>query len=878
MHVDVSPRTLDLVPGIATTVTVTISNTGLVIGGYQVRILGADPRWVELDEPAVGGLVSLFPEETVTVRARITVPHGLPAGERTISVQVSEQTAPFSSVVEQVLLRVPAARQLGATADPATQHAGRTGRFTLVLDNQGNTEVAGHLHGQDAEGKVRFRFDPPAVSLAPGEHAVVDVRARAKQQFLGSMKVRTVDLHVLDELPVPIPLTPPENPSWRTRLQRRPRPRARVAETVRPLAQVTLVQRPVVARSLMALTGLLAAVTVFGLVITLALSKIVGQSAADRNLALEIAAARDAAAQGGTSSMSGTVRLLTSGTPVPGVAVTVYAADDTEKALSTTATAADGTWRVNNLAAGSYKATFRGAGFVQLWYPRTAEEPDGLVIEVEKGVARNGLDVDLGGVPATISGTVVGEDVSAATLSLRTPAGSATAPAGTTSTSPATSASSATGGSGAVVQTVPIGADGSFQLTSVPSPSVYDLVVEKKGFATSTQRVDVSAGEERAGVEITLRRGDGLIQGHVSDGTGPLGGVQVQVSAGSVSSSAMTLTEGDVGAFTVRSLPTPGTFTVVASKAGYASVTQTLTLAAGQRLAGLQLTLNKSSGSLRGIVRELPFETPAGGVVVSVTDGQRTLQTATQSQGSPGTWRVDGLAVPGTYTLTFSRSNLASQTVSVVLDGRGNTSSQSQTAAVADGRLEVTMQPSSATVEGTVRQRAGTARNPMGEVTVQLTSTQSTYTVITASVPAGNLGEYRIEGVAPGTYTVSVSREGVTPTSTLLELKAGDIRTYSPVLAPAAKLQGRVLAADTSAPLGAGWVVELYRSSAYPAVVYRTTTTNARGAWSFADVDAPEAYVVQVRRSQGSSPAGSSTVQVDRSKSVTVDVKAETDG
>jgi hypothetical protein len=336
----------------------------------------------------------------------------------------------------------------------------------------------------------------------------------------------------------------------------------------------------------------------------------------------------------------------------------------------------------------------------------------------------------------------------------------------------------------------------------------------------------------------------------------------------------MSLTEGQQGAFTARGLPTPGTFTVIASLDGYATQTQTITLAGGQRLTGVSMTLNQSSGSLSGRVKSLPFNTPAGGVLVTVTDGHQTVRTATRTRGAPGRWQVDGLALPGTYTITFSRDDLASQTLSVSLDASGKMSSQTQGATVTDSGIAVTMRPSAATVEGKISQQFSTGNAAVGEVTVQLTSGTNTYTVTTASVPAANLGSYRIDGVVPGTYTVSVSRNGVSPTSTLLELKAGDVRNYSPVLAAAASISGKAVNA-ANASVGAGWIVELFRADSYPGTVYRTTTTNGQGEFTFADVDAPEAYVVQIRRTRGSAPAGSTTVQLDRSKSVRVTVRAE---
>lgn len=908
MIVEVLPRRLDATPGVPQQVTVSVGNTGELIGGYTVRVLGADPGWVDATDTEV----SLFPGESTTVTLSLTIPHGIPAGERRMAVQVRELTPPEESRIEEIVLVVPDDPAMTARTDPMTLTAGRTGRLSLLVDNTGNTRVAGRLAGTDEEGKVRFRFEPAALSLAPGEHAVVDLRVTARQHLLGSPVVRILDVHLdPSDRPGEVAIDPGPTHRRRRLLGRGREPlTAQPERDTPPLARATLVQKPLVARGAVSLLGLLAAITVFALVITLAFSRLAGQSAADRNLALEIATARNAAAGSGTAGLGGVVRLLTSGTPVPGVSVAVFAADDTATPLATTATGTDGAYAVGELPDGDYKVTFRGAGFVQLWWPQALDADSAETISLDAADTRVGLDVSVGGVPATLSGTIKGEDVSAATLTLRTPA----APVGTTATaSSATGASagsrdgagvatrSAAGGltarpptattvadeptpsadpaspapggsapaTGAVVKTVPIGADGTFTLEGIPSPSVYEIEVSKPGYAKSQQRIDVSAGENREGLTITLRKGDGVIAGTIHTSAGPLGNVTLTATSGQTSVTTVSLDR--TGAFTLRGLPTPGRFTVVASAPDYASQTLSLTLGPGQELTGVSITLGRSSGGLKGEVALSPGGDPAPGVGVTVTDGSQTVQTATRSSGSGvGRWEVSGLAVPGTYTVTFSRSDLASHTVSVSLDATGAITPSSLGGGVTRSGIDVSLHSATAEVFGTVRQKTGTGNapaDPAGEATVSLTSGTSTYTVTSASVPAGSRGKYRIQGIPPGTYTVSVGLGGVSPTSTILTLKAGDRREFSPRLEPAASILGRVLGA--SGPVGPGWVVELYRASSYPSQVYRRTTTRAGGVFDFASLDAPETYVVQVRPTAGSAPAGSSTLQLDASEHLT---------
>ncbi|SDD79912.1 carboxypeptidase regulatory-like domain-containing protein [Nocardioides lianchengensis] len=893
MHVDISPRRFELVPGIPQPVYVTISNNDTVIGGYAVRVLGADPSWITVDQADV----SLFPDESRTVTVLVSVPEGMTAGERRLSVQVRELTPPEASVVEEVVFTVPEAPAVKLRVDPLAVTAGRTARLNLLLDNTGNTRIDQRLHGQDPESRVRFRFDPPVVTLEPGEHALVDVRATAKQPFLGNPVVRPLELRLVPRDYVPAPPPPPKKdekkdgekslaaPSLR---RRRKAPVPRIDDEAVPvLANATFIQKPMVSRGPVSLLGLLLAVTVFAIVITLALSRIVGQSAADRNLALEIAAAQQGGSSSGTSSMGGTVTLLTSGAPVEGVAVSVFDAGDTEAPLATTATGPTGTWKVGKLAAGDYKVTFRGAGFVQIWFPKAVDAADAEAVTLEAGNQRAGLDVALGGVPASIAGTVSGADVSASTLTLKAPL-SGMSPTTSTSGSTSDTGTAGTAGSasevataqqGATVMSVPVGDDGTFVLENVPSPSVYDLIVEKPGFATSTQRIDVGAGEERTGVEITLRQGDGVISGQVRSPAGPLGGATVVATSGQTTVTAMSLTEGAVGSFTLPGLPTPASFTVVVSMPGHATQTLQLVLGAGQRYTGVGVDLNSSSGVLSGSVTTAADEQPAPGVLVSVTDGRNVIQTATSSdEKNPGGWQLTGLPLPGDYTVTFSRSDLAPQTVPLSLDPRGGIVYDGKGSTVTEERgITVALVSATAVVSSAVRQRLPNGRTvAIGEAQVTLSSNSSdlTYSVTTASVPSHNAGEFRLDTVPPGTYTLSISRNGVSPVSKGLTLAAGQVWNEPTVLPVAAAITGRVLLSSGQA-VRAGWYVDLYRSKTYDTALepYRQVRTDKNGRFTFPDLDAPEAYLIEVRRTRGADPSPSTPIKIDASEQASVDVR-----
>ena len=890
MRVTVSPQRVELADDEPFTVSVHIVNTGDLIGGYHLRVLGADPSWVQLETENL----SLFPETSQTVHATISIPKGLGAGDRRIAVQVRELTPPQAISVVEVDVVVPSRKALRLALSPMTVICGSTGRFGLVLENTGNTVINARPVGLDPEEKIEFTFIPPVVTLAPGEHAITDLKTSAKRRWFGTPVVRTFGLGVKPDTDLigPDGVPAPAAPAGQRQTAGAIVP---VPAKIDPLATGSMLQKARLARGVISLLSLLLAVTVFAIVITIALSRLVGVSAADRDLAIQVAAARQSDSTTGTSALGGTVKLLTDGSPASGVAVELFDAASLSAPVSSTATNAKGVWTIPSLPAGSYKLRFRGAGFAEIWYPAALTGADAQTIQLAAGQKLLVLNITLGGLPATVSGTVTGDDVAAAVLTVSVPAadlprggappapttlplttaapvpraGSPVLPKATpTPTKPAAAPAAPTDAAngGAVVQTLPIGADGTFAVDDLPSPAVYDLTVSKPGYATATQRIDLAGGEDRTGVQLRLRTGDGLISGTIIGPDGPLPGAVVTATTGKTVVTTVSLTEGAIGTFTLRGLVTPGTYTLTVTKQNYTTVSSTVTLTTGQKLTGDQLAMARSSGSLSGSVTLLPTNAPAPGVAVVVTSGATTVSTVTQSTGKVGAWTVAGLPVPGAYTVTFSRADLQSQTVAVSLDATGKAAGGGG----AGTGITVGMTSASAVINGTVTQRAANgATQKVGEAVITLSSGTNTYTVTSASLPGSNLGHYEITGIVPGTYTLSANRPGTAPTSVIITVAAGQVFPYDPVMVQPASISGKVI--DRGGGPVAGLEVDLYQAALYPATVYRTTTVGPDGSYSFPDVDAPQAYVAEVRSTTAGS-LGSASVVVAPSVATTLNL------
>jgi hypothetical protein len=833
MRVAVTPDRATVAPGSPVVLTVTVTNTGDVISGHQVRVLGVDPRWVELTEDRL----SLFPGATGVAVLTLTLPPGLLAGTRRLSVQVRELTGEGRAEVVDVDLELPPVRAVETRMEPASVTAGKRASFAMVVQNTGNIALAADLAGSDEEEKVRFRFTPERVELAPGEHDVVEMALKARRRFAGALAVRPFKVRVFDA--------------------------AQPAEEPYGTAQATFIQKPVLSRGALSLGGLLAAVTVFALVITYALSGVVGRSSADRDLALQVAQARNAGAGAGTAVLAGTVQLLTTDAPVAGVTVELLGASDTANVLTSVATGAMGDFRLTGVAAGSYKVRFRGAGLAEVWYPSALTDADATTLDVQAGATKAGINVRLGGLPATISGTISGGDPTGAVVTLLRPGtGSPNGGGGTSST---VTTVGAAGNVPATVRTVKVGGDGAFVLTAVPSPSVYDLAVSKEGFATQVERVDVGGGEQRTGLDIRLLKGDGIVSGIVSDSAGPVGGATVSAQYGTTTTQTTTQTHGQVGAFTLRGLPTPQNLTVVVSADGHASQTIALSLGAGQHLTGVSVTLGGVAGSLSGVAWvALPSGvTRAAGTSVVVTNGALTVQTVTTSLAPAGSWKVTGLPLPSTYTITFSRGDLAAQTIALSLDAFGNVTGGGATSA---STVDTTLRSATVDVEGTtwVQPFAG-AQVRAAEVAITLATPTSMYKVTSASVPAAKKGKWRIDHVPPGTYTLTATSLGSRPSSKILRLEQGVLPgPQDLVLAAPASISGEVRDAHNALLVGAE--VRLFVAASYPGAPVQTVLTGNDGKYTFTGVAAPQQYVVEFNYPPGSTPAGSAAFSLAESE------------
>lgn len=836
MRLEVGPAEITLVPGTPAAVVAQVFNTDDVINAYEIRVYGVDPAWVELERDRL----SLFPSSAGVVTVLVNVPDEYPAGPLELGIEVSPVVDPSARQLGTVTLVVAPKLVASMSADPLMLMAGRKATFNLTLANDGNAPVDLELSATDPEAKVTSTFEvgsmppgePARVHIVPGEQVIIPVRTKARPPLLGAPTPRMVTFN------------------------------ANGADS--PLeAMVSFVQKPVLGRGLLSLFGMLMAITIFAVVLTTTLGRVVDVAKVDTALlkrAVE-GAPTDKGVPDDPATVTGTVTLLSSGAGLTDATVELFPDDDPSAPVTSTVTKAEGVYTIEKLFPGSYKVRFRGVGFNDVWYGGTTAFEEAGKVDVAEGQTVEGINIAIGSLPGSIAGTVIGDDPSDAVVKLQVPAavqGSAT---------------------DALVKEATVGGDGTFLLEQVPAPASYELVVEKTGYATAKRVVNLGAAEAQEGIEVFLRRGDGVIHGivvveprHPDAEPVALGGVSITATNTVDEVSAVSLTNGDDrGLFTLRSLPTPATYTVTFAKDGYATANLTIELGAAEERGPVVVQLPVGTGSISGKVT-LADEGPVGGVTVAVSDGETTYRTESHSVGDVGSYIVTNLPIPGTYTVTFSGDGLARQVRSVDLD---------PAAEINLTGVNATLTAATATVTGRVSNESG----PAGGVDVEISDGTTTLTTRSATAAQGTsrVGDYAIAGIPPGTYTLTFRQIGAVPVSVLLTVSAGERAVENVVLEPQAQISGRVLrsasGSTAAAPL-AGVQVIAYRVADFPSVIAATAVTGDDGTYTLTNLSAPEEYIIEFAYPVGAVPqqsirleldAGQSLVAADQSIAVTGD-------
>lgn len=776
MRVSASSERLAVEPGATATLTVDVRNTGDVIDGVSARIVGLPEQYVTA-EPA---LLPLFPDAEGQIALRVAVPPTLVAGRHPLTVEVVSHGAKLPSVYRDLDLEVAARPGFEFATSPRTIRARGQARFVLVATNAGNIAVDLELTAVDVDRTATIELSPPTLRLDPGANQPVLLTVKGPRMITGTEIDRAVTV-IARATPMPLPAPAGGAADMEP-----------AGKPIERESTVRLRQRPLVGRGLLTALILAGIVALWAGVFLLGLTKVFSGDPMTKQAPASFflpdgaadgatgAAAKGETAQtpadalpktgqmpaGSGGSISGTVTATTDGSPVGRILVTAKRMTrDGLQEISSAATQSDGTYTIAGLFPTAYYLEFSSPGYNTVWYgaataPKTAAKAAAAITETAPAAgarqvtastdsATKGVDLQIAGRPATVSGTVDPGDTKTKVVTTVTArallTGGATGKTYTTSTKP----------------------NGTYEFTSLPAPGSYEFTFTTTGYQPSTLLDSVAGGDSRLEPTVSLGASVGQIAGQVTDGANPIGGATVTTTLNGKPLAVTTPTTGQVGAYVLGNLPTPGTYVITFSAPGHGSATKIVDLEAGQSITGQDVPLTSGSGTVSGTLLGSNGKGLGGAVVTvggaSTSSGAAAPATTTLTSGAVGSFEISGLVAPGSYTLTFTRDGYAPATVPVTLTDNGSPPT-----------VQVTLAAQLGSLEGKIKNATAAG------ATVTASDGKNVWTVGSSTPTAGDsVSTYKIDGLQPGTYSVTVTAPNQGQQTGIVTITAGEPKTLN---------------------------------------------------------------------------------------------------
>lgn len=459
-------------------------------------------------------------------------------------------------------------------------------------------------------------------------------------------------------------------------------------------------------------------------------------------------------------------------------------------------TAADGGYKLSAAVGRELALAAAAPGFFQEFDRRMVQagERRGPTLALEPALTAVGIVVDEQGKP--VPGVEIKAEVSAGPMR-----------------------SAAMFNSGGTARTL---ATGRFRLTPLMPGVGHKLKLARRGYAPLTAELPpLEPGRAPAEQRFVLRRGRVAFGRVVSQDEQPVAGAQVVLRPAPPSDrmammarffeapeDPLEATSDAAGRFEIRDLPA-GTFELTARGAGYAPITVPgLEVPAGGGSTDLGTVMLVPGVALEGIVSD-PKGRPVEGAEVFVSEATGDILPMRPTESAPG-------AVTGQDGFFRIEDRRAGETVNVDVR-RSGFASGGAPGVVAPTRepVRIVLKPSSA-VEGRAVDADG---KPVGGARVSVVPTEPAamsrgFMMFTASSVRAALtaddGSFRLEDVPPGVVELQASAAGkqAAELANLEVLSGQDLKGVEVVLATAAVVEGRVLAAGRPVPGAAIQTVE----------------------------------------------------------------------
>lgn len=197
---------------------------------------------------------------------------------------------------------------------------------------------------------------------------------------------------------------------------------------------------------------------------------------------------------------------------------------------------------------------------------------------------------------------------------------------------------------------------GSWRIEGLSTPAVYTLTATLPGYGTVVQQVSLDTGEEDKPADVVMQAGVSTVRGQVFGPDGGVGGAVVTVSGRGEPRTTTTLTEGDIGAFSLSGFDidneNPQVATIVVEQDGFNRESTTRVLDRSD-VSGVNFLLTGDRLRLSGVVRSSDNDEPLAGASLELATGDLTFSAQTSSGSDAGEFTVADLP-PGDYVITVS--------------------------------------------------------------------------------------------------------------------------------------------------------------------------------------------------------------------------------
>ncbi len=644
---------IDAAPGDLVTGRLQIDNRADVVEEFTVRVVGLDAGPSSAPLPTLR--VSVGPRESAICELPIRVPASIGSGEHSAAFEVSSSEAGTRAQLSSFTLSISSLAGLTVTASPSPVRGRRSAKFHVDVINHDSDAVAFTLVGESQD--VRLKFARPEFQLASGERGTTPVKLRAPQKWSGESVQHNLIVTAQG--------------------------RASTSSITVPY-----VQRPVFAHASRALMAA-------ALVIALWVVAIAGvfafvqnrQDASDRAAAasttgvdtdgdgiadvfydengLVVAAPEtidldgDGVPDGHVDADGDLIPVVTAvDTDGDGIADVFVESDGT--VVDDPSTGADGSGDADQIASSAP-------------FPDGAGDGDAVPVAARTGPTST-----------TFSGTITADgdvDITETRIVLRpiSLAGSAAPGAqaepevlafsgGSTSKIWSARRSTVNPRISEVRQTEPVipleataNGEGIWKVTEVPLRQSYEVTFALPGFDTQSFVLTPPDDGEPVELNVTLEPAIGAIRGRVLGPSGPLGGVDIQVSDGLLGFNTTADTDGDVGAYILEQLSTPGVYTLRATLRGFGTQVIQVELGQGEQLNGVDIVMQAGVGTVTGRVVDEAGR-PLPGASVTASDGTSVRSTSTLTEGDIGFYAIPQLSLDTPQTIDVELAGYSSAT------------------------------------------------------------------------------------------------------------------------------------------------------------------------------------------------------------------------